>query len=131
MSNDEVRQPFIYNLGGAGVVIGAGATVTQTIALEAGSHFCLTKMTGLATNPGNLSLQVHDSLFNSNWFFQPIRLTHLFGQPGWPYMFPTKMIYPERVVFTLTIQDIVGAGDTVFIDFHGYKIRNFGDEDRR
>lgn len=121
----ELRQQFTYNIGGNGLVIPAAGGANFTLSLEGGSHFRLEKSTGyaLSTNPQLTTVQIRDSMTNSNWFFQPMPCLHLFGQPGWPFIWPHKPVYPQRVVITLTFQDIGAAGDTIWMEFHGYKIK--------
>jgi hypothetical protein len=114
-----IKTYFAYNIGGAGQVVGAGATVNPTIQIS-GGDFVVIKMQGRVTTANNNIIQISDSITNRNWFLQPVIVDELLGAPGLPHVLPIARYLPDKCVLTFTITNIAG-GDTVWLSLHGYE----------
>ncbi len=122
-----LRMPYVYSLTrnavanpeGA-VTIAANQTVTAIISVDKDSDFMVSKINGGAD--GNCLITIQEMGRDRQWMNTGIHVRNLFGNGASPNILPQPRFIPKGATITVSIQDLSGAANVVFMDLIGTKI---------
>lgn len=102
------------------LVIGANQTSSVNISINIDSHFLVRRLTGTRTGPALISIK--DNATERQWMNTSIHVDNLFGNSQFPNVLPAPRFIYRGSVINISVQDLSGAQNTMFLTFAGEKL---------
>lgn len=122
-----LRMPYVYSLSRnavanpEGVVtVAANQTVTAIISIDKDSDFMVSKLNGGAL--GNCLITIQEMGRDRQWMNTGIHVRNLLGNGASPNILPQPRFVPKGATITVSIQDLSGVANVVYMDMIGTKI---------